>query len=103
LELCARKTLGVSENASQADIKRAWRRKCLETHPDRNPSDPDAHRRFRMVNCAYQLLTEGTLCHELVSESKDTMDWSGDGKYNLANSWGFYLWWRDTFSDPWAP
>ena len=37
--------LGVSENATQDEIKRAYRRKAKECHPDLHPGDPDAARK----------------------------------------------------------
>ena len=93
----ARKVLGVAEGASPDEIKRAWRRASIETHPDRNPSDPDAQRQFRVVNCAYQLLAKGTPCNELLNESEDQKNSPADSKYNLNNPWGLFLWWREKF------
>lgn len=51
------KVLGVSESASQAEIKRAFRRLALKYHPDRNPS-PEAEERFKEVVEAYQVLVD---------------------------------------------
>lgn len=94
---CAREALGVDEGASPEEIRRAWRKACIETHPDRNPGDLDAERRFRMINCAYRLLIDGTPCDEL-----PTPDLAPDGpashsKYDLNTAWGRFLWWRDKF------
>ena len=93
----ARQILGVSEDASDDDLKRSWRSKCLEHHPDRNPDDPEAERRFIVVNCAYRLLAEGKPCDMLLDEVKSETSVSLDGKYNLNNAWGLFLWWRDRF------
>lgn len=41
-----RKVLGVSETASQDEIKRAYRRKAKECHPDLHPNDPDAAKKM---------------------------------------------------------
>ncbi|UOG74494.1 J domain-containing protein [Hymenobacter tibetensis] len=49
--------LGISEQASPNDIRRAYRRLVLLTHPDRTP-DPDAHQRFLAVNEAYEALND---------------------------------------------
>ena len=93
----ARQVLDVDESVSDEELKRAWRSKCLEHHPDRNPDDPEAERRFLVVNCAYRLLAEGKPCDTLLDEVKNETSVSLDGKYNLNNAWGLFLWWRDKF------
>ncbi len=93
----AMNVLGVGERASLHQIKRAWRRRCLETHPDRNSGDPDAERRFRLVNCAYRLLTDGTPCDDLLTQGAEPERPPRRSKHDLSNPWGFYLWWRETF------
>ena len=49
--------LGVSRNASEEDIRRAFRRKAMEYHPDRN-KNPDAEEKFKEINEAYQVLSD---------------------------------------------
>ncbi len=48
--------LGVERTATQADIKRAFREKVRSCHPDANPGDADAERRFKEINEAYSVL-----------------------------------------------
>jgi molecular chaperone DnaJ len=50
--------LGVARNASEADIKKAYRRLAMKHHPDRNPDDKSAEARFKEANEAYEILAD---------------------------------------------
>jgi DnaJ-class molecular chaperone len=50
------KILGVSKSASDADIKKAYRKLAKKLHPDLNPSDKPAEERFKEVSAAFDLL-----------------------------------------------
>ncbi len=50
--------LGVSRNADQETIKKAYRRLALEYHPDRNPNNPEAEERFKLIRQAYEILSD---------------------------------------------
>jgi curved DNA-binding protein CbpA len=51
-------TLGVARSASEADIKKAYRKLAKELHPDRNTDNPKAAERFSQVTSAYDLLMD---------------------------------------------
>ncbi len=48
------KVLGVSPNATDDEIKQAYRRLAKQYHPDRNPNDPVAAKKMQEVNAAYE-------------------------------------------------
>jgi DnaJ-class molecular chaperone len=54
------KTLGVAKTASDADIKKAYRKLAKQLHPDQNKNEPKAAARFSDVTAAYDLLSDST-------------------------------------------
>src|SRR4051812_24773043 len=52
--------LGVTRQASDDDIKKAYRKLARENHPDRNPGDKAAESRFKEAQDAYDLLSDTT-------------------------------------------
>src|SRR4030042_1781129 len=51
-------TLGVSRDASEADIKKAFRQLALKYHPDRNPDNKESEETFKEINEAYSCLID---------------------------------------------
>ena len=50
--------LGVDKKASDEDIKKAYRKLARKLHPDLNPKDKDAHKKFQQVNEANEVLSD---------------------------------------------
>jgi len=69
-------TLGVSENASAEEIKKAYRKLARKYHPDIN-KDPKAQDKFKEINAAYEVLSD--------SEKKAQYDQFGDSMFGGQN------------------
>jgi curved DNA-binding protein len=52
------KILGVDKNASEEDIKKAYRKLARKLHPDLNPDDKEAHKKFQQINEANEVLSD---------------------------------------------
>lgn len=73
--------LGVDKNASQDDIKRAFKKAALKYHPDRNKDNKEAEEKFKEINEAYQVLSD--------TEKRQRYDQFGTADFNGGGGQGF--------------
>src|SRR3954469_9337109 len=50
--------LGITKSADAAEIKKAYRKKAIEYHPDKNPGDKEAEEKFKLAAEAYEVLSD---------------------------------------------
>ena len=50
--------LEISHSATPEEIKKAYRKKAVQFHPDKNPGDPEAEKRFKEISEAYEVLSD---------------------------------------------
>ncbi|MHC4211768.1 MAG: molecular chaperone DnaJ [Planctomycetota bacterium] len=80
--------LGVGKNASADDIKRAYRRKAMKYHPDKNPDDKEAEAKFKECAEAYEVLSD--------PQKKQTYDQYGhDGLRGMGMRDYSHMRWQD--------
>ncbi|MDN3643341.1 J domain-containing protein [Lutimonas halocynthiae] len=65
------KTLGITKKASEADIKKAYRKLARKYHPDLNPNDKEAERKFKEINEANEVLSNAANRKKYDSYGKD--------------------------------
>ena len=60
-------TLGLTLEASEQDIKKAYRKLAMQYHPDRNGGNPESEKRIKEINEAYQILgdEEKRRCYDI--------------------------------------
>ncbi|MFN8629349.1 MAG: J domain-containing protein [Chloroflexota bacterium] len=82
--------LGVPRSASQADIKKAFRKLAREYHPDRNQNDKTAERKFKDVNEANEVLSdpEKRKQYDLLGANWDQYQRAGGGRAGGADPFG---------------
>lgn len=90
--------LGVSKSASADEIKKAYRKKAMQYHPDRNRGDATAEKKFKEVNEAYGVLSD--------PQKKKQYDmfgqtWGNPFGWGAGAGAGWFGWFEDIFSQFW--
>ena len=57
-EMCYYEVLEVSKDCNGTELKKSYRKLAMKYHPDRNPGDDEAEEQFKIVNEAYQVLSD---------------------------------------------
>ena len=86
------KLLGISKGATQAEIKKAYRKRAKELHPDRNPDDAKAEAKFKATSEAYNILSDPEKRQIYDQYGKDAFDGKGQARQTsspFSNSGGF--------------
>lgn len=76
------KVLGISQGASKEEIKKAYRQKAKENHPDLHPNDPKAAEKMNEINEAYDMLSNPE------KYAQRTRQTSGYGSYGAGTGYG---------------
>jgi curved DNA-binding protein len=82
-------SLGVSKTATEAEIKKAYKKLAMQYHPDRNKGDKKAEAKFKEINEAYQVIGD--------KEKKKNYDQFGSADFSGFSGWSWWganpFWW----------
>jgi molecular chaperone DnaJ len=93
--------LGVGKAASEEEVKKAFRRKAMEHHPDRNQHDPRSEARFKEVNEAYDVLKDKQrkAAYDRFGHAAFENGGAGPGGFRPGQSGDFSAAFSDVFDD----
>jgi curved DNA-binding protein len=80
--------LGVGRQASQAEIKKAYRKLAMQHHPDRNPNNKAAETKFKEINEAYQVLSDPKKRGHYDQLGSEYAQWQRQGAPAGGFNWG---------------
>jgi DnaJ-class molecular chaperone len=86
------KILNVDEGSDNVTIKKAFWILAMQYHPDKCPNNEEAQKCFINIVNAYEFLIKG----KEYNWKNENSDEKQIGEY-LANEWGYFCWWKDSF------
>jgi molecular chaperone DnaJ len=93
------KVLDVARTATEAEIKKAYRRLAMKYHPDRNPNDTEAEEKFKEAKEAYEVLTDAQKRAIYDQHGHDGLSARGGGGAGFSASDAFSDIFGDVFGD----
>jgi molecular chaperone DnaJ len=72
--------LGVNRDATEEELKKAYRKLAMKHHPDRNPDNPKAEEQFKEAKEAYETLSDG--------QKRSAYDQYGHAAFEAGGMWG---------------
>lgn len=81
--------LGVSENATEQEIKKAYRELAKKYHPDLHPTDADAEQKFKEIVDAYEILSDARKRQEWENTVRQKQGTSAKKNSNFSYTKGF--------------
>ena len=94
------RVLGVSKDASDAEIKRAFRKKARQFHPDRNPGDAGAEAKFKQVQAAHEKIGSAESRREFDQQQQMANMFGGGMRRRWIRQYGWWFRgcsWADVF------
>ncbi len=96
---CFYETLGVARSCSEGELKSAFRKAAMQFHPDKNPGDQAAEAKFKELNEAYQVLSDGQKRAAYDRFGHAAFEQGGGGSQGFGMGDGFAASMADIFDD----